>query len=280
MLEETAAGQSALVVPKQAGVMPDRQADAADRPPDFADGTGETGKSGEEAGSVSAPFDAAGGAGSAGIMRASGFGLRRVRETGQAGMAPNEQELVEASRNGDPEAFGALVNMYMPRALAFARQMTGNADDAQDLAQDAFIKAYKALNSFKGGSSFYTWFIRILSNVCLDFLRKRTFIKKIFFFAAPDEEEDGHDAVDQAPDCSRSINPDMPLEQKELRAALRKALLSLPPRQRVVFLMKHEEDLKLTEIAAALRISEGAVKAHLFRAVETLKKGMKGYRYE
>ena len=103
----------------------------------------------------------------------------------------NELELVEASRRGDPDAFGALVKKYMPRALAFARQMTGNPDDAQDLAQDAFIKAYNALDSFKGGSSFYTWFIRILSNVCLDFLRKKTFMKKIFFFAAQDDEDEG-----------------------------------------------------------------------------------------
>ncbi len=250
------------------------QADAADSPHGFASGLGGAGGSAEETGFISVPMDAAGAG-----MPAAGFGPRRVKGPGQAGTAPNEQELVEASRNGDPEAFGALVKLYMPRALAFARQMTGNADDAQDLAQDAFVKAYRALNSFKGGSSFYTWFVRILSNVCLDFLRKRTFIKKLFFFAAPEEEDDGHDAVDQAPDCSRSIKPDMPLEQKELRAALRKALLSLPPRQRVVFLMKHEEDLKLTEIATALRISEGAVKAHLFRAVETLKKSMKGYRY-
>ena len=275
MLEETAAGQSACVAPKPAGDMSGRLADGADRPPDFSG----IWKAAEESGFISAPFEEDKITGTAASIRADGFGLRRAREPVLSGMAPNEQELIEASRNGDPEAFGTLVKMYMPRALAFARQMTGNADDAQDLAQDAFIKAYRALNSFKGGSSFYTWFIRILSNVCLDFLRKRTFIKKIFFFAAPEEEDDGHDVVEQAPDCSRSINPDMPLEQKELRAALKKALLSLPPRQRVVFLMKHEEDLKLTEIAAALRISEGAVKAHLFRAVETLKKGMKGYRY-
>ena len=275
MLEETAAGQSASVASRPAGGMSGRLAEGTGGTPDFSRAGGTAG----EDGFIAAPFDEGKITGAAASMRPEGFGLRRVREPVQAGMVSNEQELVEASRKGDPEAFGTLVKMYMPRALAFARQMTGNADDAQDLAQDAFIKAYRALNSFKGGSSFYTWFIRILSNVCLDFLRKRTFIKKIFFFAAPEEEEDGHDAVDQAPDCSRSINPDMPLEQKELRAALKKALLSLPPRQRVVFLMKHEEDLKLTEIAAALRISEGAVKAHLFRAVETLKKGMKGYRY-
>jgi RNA polymerase sigma-70 factor, ECF subfamily len=189
----------------------------------------------------------------------------------------DELDLVEAARNGDQEAFGALVKKYMPRALAFARQMTGNPDDAQDLAQDAFIKAYKSLDSFKGGSSFYTWFIRILSNVCLDFLRKKTFIKKIFFFAAPDDEDEGLNAVEQAPDTSRSGSPDMPLEQKELRTALKKALLSLPPRQRAVFLMKHEEDLKLSEIAVALKISEGAVKAHLFRAIDALRKSMKGY---
>ena len=207
------------------------------------------------------------------------FTINKKEPTPASSRMFSELELVEASRKGDPDAFGALVKKYMPRALAFARQMTGDADDAQDLAQDAFIKAYKALDSFKGGSSFYTWFIRILSNVCLDFLRKKTFIKKIFFFASQDDDDEGLDVVEQAPDTSRSRNPDMPLEQKELRAALKKALLSLPPRQRAVFLMKHEEDMKLSEIAVALKISEGAVKAHLFRAIDALKKSMKGYHH-
>lgn len=190
----------------------------------------------------------------------------------------DEQVLLQAARNGDTEAFGVIVKKYMPKALAFARQMTGNADDAEDLAQEAFIRAYKALGSFKGDSTFYTWFVRVLSNICLDHLRKATFYKKVFFFAVKrDEEEEEPDLVERAEDMSPGSRPDEGLMRKELKAALSKALLKLPARQRAVFLLKHNEDMKLSEIAAVLGISEGAVKSHLVRAVTALRKSMKGY---
>jgi RNA polymerase sigma-70 factor (ECF subfamily) len=193
-------------------------------------------------------------------------------------MVIDEQVLLEAARNGDTEAFGVIVKKYMPKALAYARQMTGSAEDAQDLAQEAFIRAYKGLGSFKGDSAFYTWFVRVLSNVCLDHLRKASFYRKVFFFAAKsDEEDDEPDQVGQARDTSPGSRPDEGLMRKELSAELNRALMKLPGRQRAVFLLKHNEDMKLSEIAIALGISEGAVKSHLVRAVAALRKSMKGY---
>jgi len=193
-------------------------------------------------------------------------------------MELEESALIEAARCGDAEAFGVIVSRYMPKALAYARQLTGNSEDAQDLVQDAFIKAYKGLGSFKGESRFNTWFFRVLSNVCLDHLRKASFLKKVFFFSAGGGDEEAKDPLETAPDTHPSSSPDMGLEQKELRAALEKALGALPARQRAVFLLKHNEGMTLMEIAAVLGISEGAVKSHLARAVTALRKGMKEYR--
>ena len=157
--------------------------------------------------------------------------------------------------------------------------MTGNSEDAQDLVQDAFLKAYRGLGGFKGESSFYTWFFRVLSNICLDHLRKGTFLKKVFFIpTVSDEDDDEAGQLEQAPDPNTSWSrPDDRLHQKELREALSRAFKSLPDRQRAVFLLKNNEGMKISEIAAVLGISEGAVKSHLVRAVTSLRKQMKGY---
>ena len=193
-------------------------------------------------------------------------------------MEIDEKALIEAARYGDAEAFGVLVKYYMPKALSFARQMTGGGEEAEDLVQEAFLKAYKGLGGFKGESSFYTWFFRVLSNICLDHLRKGTFLKKVFFIPAVSDEDDEAGQLEQAPDLNTSWSrPDERLNQKELRAALSKALKILPERQRAVFLLKNNEGLKITEIAAILNISEGAVKSHLVRSITSLRKNMKGY---
>lgn len=194
-------------------------------------------------------------------------------------MQTDEQALIQAARGGDAEAFGVLVERYMPRAVAFARHMTGRAEDASDLAQDAFVKAWKGMGSFRAGSGFYTWFFRVLANVCVDHLRREALRKKLFFFAR-DRADDGEatpDPVDAAPDEDPARRPDGGIEQKELRAALGGAIRGLPARQRAVFVMKHVEGMKITEIAGTLGITDGAVKSHLVRAVTALQKGLKGY---
>ena len=195
-------------------------------------------------------------------------------------MAIEEKSLIESARHGDAEAFEHIVRHYMPKALAFARQMTGNAEDAQDLAQEAFLKAYRGLPNFKGDSSFGTWFYRILSNICMDSLRKTVFLKRIFFFSVQEEDDEGESLLEQAPDPKSGSRPDENIKQRELRAAIEKALKALPPRQKAVFLLKHNEEMKIAEIASVLKISEGAVKAHLVRAVTALRKQMKGLGYE
>jgi len=193
-------------------------------------------------------------------------------------MSKDEPGLIEAAKNGDADAFGVLVERYMPRALAFARQMIGNPADAEDIVQDAFVKAFRKLDSFRGGSEFYTWFYRLLANGCLDHLRRRGLVRRIFRFSspAPDGGED-IDPLEHAPDTHPASSPLAGYESKEAAAAIRKALAALPERQRAVFLLRHNEDMKTSEVAEVLGISEGAVKSHLARAVAGLRKSLKAY---
>jgi len=189
-----------------------------------------------------------------------------------------ESALIEAARRGDSEAFGVIVSRYMPKALAFARRMTGDDGDAEDVVQDAFIKAYKAIGSFKAESGFGTWFYRILANQCLDHLRKATFFRRVFFFAYPARDEEGQDGYNTPDFPDPAGRPDEELEQKQLKKALNKAVMGLPERQRAVFLLKHDEGLKISEIAVILGITEGAAKSHLSRAAAALRDSMKAHR--
>ena len=192
-------------------------------------------------------------------------------------MEIDENELVRAARDGDAEAFEQIVRIYMPKAQAFIRQMTNSSEDVQDLAQEAFIKAYRGLGSFKGESSFKTWFFRVLSNICLDHLRKGVLLKRFFFFSTQEENDDDEGILERAPDTAPNSRPDDSILNKELGAALNKAMSALPERQRAVFFLRHSDGMKLTEVAAVLGITEGAVKSHLVRAVASLRKSMKGY---
>ncbi len=194
-------------------------------------------------------------------------------------MAKDEPVLIEAAKRGDAEAFGVLVERYMPRALAFARQMTGNRADAEDLVQDAFVKAYGKLGSFRGGSEFYTWFYRLLANRCLDHLRRRSLFMKVFRLgrAGRDDEDDDQNSMEAFPDRRPASSPLKGYEDMEAGAAINKALSGLTDRQRAVFLLRHNEDMNTTEVAAVLGISEGAVKSHLARAVAVLRKKLKAY---
>jgi len=190
----------------------------------------------------------------------------------------DERELIESARDGDQEAFGVIVERYMPRALAYARQMTGSHADAEDIVQDAFVKAYTKLGTFQGESGFYTWFYRLLTNSCLDHLRKRSLVMRVFRFrSGSGEQQDDDDGIEREPDKGSGSSPLAGLENKEAGEAIKKALGRLPERQRAVFLLRHNEDMKTSEVAAVLGITEGAVKSHLARAVASLKKSLRAY---
>jgi RNA polymerase sigma-70 factor (ECF subfamily) len=187
----------------------------------------------------------------------------------------NESSLVLQAQRGDLKSFSALVEIYQGRAVTVAYSFLGNFEDARDLAQEAFIKAHEKLSSFKAESRFYTWFYRILANLCKDFLRKKKVRKAISFFAGGRDEEDGEDMFARVP--SPAKNAGAILVNEELGEKIFRAMDRLPFQQKSVFALRYLDGLSMAEIAESLNISEGAVKAHLWQAGQKMKKSLGAY---
>ena len=178
-----------------------------------------------------------------------------------------EQEamIVRKVLQGDVNAFEKLVTEYEKAVYAIALRMTGNAEDAQDMTQEAFIKAYNSLQSFRGDSKFSVWLYRIVSNVCLDFLRSKNRRPTVSLSV---EDDDGEDAQLDVADESQS--PELLLDRKLTRDSVRRGLDSLPPDYRQILLLREIQGLSYDEIAQALSLEVGTVKSRIFRARKRL----------
>ena len=178
------------------------------------------------------------------------------------GDAPEEAALVDRARHGDAAAFTQLVEKYEPKVYRLAKHITQNDEDAEDVLQEAFLKAYSHLPSFQGQSKFYTWIVRIAVNEALMKLRKRKSDRSVSL----DEPQDtGEDTV------AREIavwedDPEQKYSREELRSILDKSIDSLKPSFRTVFVLRDIEELSTEETADALGISIPAVKSRLLRA--------------
>ncbi len=174
----------------------------------------------------------------------------------------SDEELVESAKQGDPDAFPQLVKKYSRRILRVGRNITNNDEDAEDVLQETFLKAYTHLDGFQGNSKFYTWLVRIAMNEALMKLRKRKGDKVVSL----DEQLDtGEDTV------TREIavwegNPEDRYSQEEIREILDKTVASLPEAFRTVFMLRDVEELSTEETAGVLNLSIPAVKSRLLRA--------------
>jgi RNA polymerase sigma-70 factor (ECF subfamily) len=176
-----------------------------------------------------------------------------------------EAELVQQARDGNLEAFTQLVNRYDSKILRLARHITQNQEDAEDVLQEAFLKAFTHLDRFEGGSRFYTWLVRIAVNESLMKLRKRRNGKEVSI----DEPFDSGDG--DAQNLVREIavwddTPEKRYSQAEIRDILDGAIDSLEPIYRTVFVLRDVEELSTEETAQALELSVPAVKSRLLRA--------------
>ncbi len=178
-------------------------------------------------------------------------------------------DIIKQLERGDNSGFEQLVRDNEKHVYSLCLRMTGNAEDAYDLSQETFVKAYRSLVTFKMESALSTWLYRIASNTCLDFLRKR---KRIFFFTLNDKGEDDFDQVPEIPD-SRYC-PETELEKKELRENVAAALLKLSPLHRQIVVLRDLSGLAYSEISEILDISEGTVKSRLARAREQLRRAL------
>lgn len=176
-----------------------------------------------------------------------------------------EAAIVRKVLGGDANAFETLVLEYEKNVYNIALRMTGNSEDAADMTQEAFIKAYNSLQSFRGDSKFSVWLYRIVSNVCLDFLRSKNRRPTVSLSV---EDDDGEDAQLDVADESQS--PELLLDRKLTRDSVHRGLDSLPPDYRQILLLREIQGLSYDEIAQALSLEVGTVKSRIFRARKRL----------
>jgi len=188
--------------------------------------------------------------------------VQDVELTSQAEHEICDAELASKAKRGNIDAFGELVERYKERAYMIALGFVGNPDDAMDLSQEAFVKAFKAMRTFKDGSDFYPWFYAVLRNTCFNFLRRRKTRKESSLDAA---QEYGFDVVDRAPD------PRATLEHKEMRALVRAEIDNLSPVHKEILLLRHFELLSYKEMASVLGCPIGTVMSRLYAARQALK---------
>ena len=206
--------------------------------------------------------------------------LRASQSLARAAAAVDERALIQQAQAGNREAFDALVRRYDQDVLRLATHMMRRPEDARDVYQDAFLKVYKNLHRFRFECSFYTWLYRIVTNVCLDQMRRRNTRKED---QAPDlpamKEGRGGDVTDffeRQAEVRPAADPERNLMGKEIGRHIHEALQQLSPRERVVFEMKHYQGLKLRAIGDILGTSEETVKNSLFRATQKLRTRLEG----
>jgi RNA polymerase sigma-70 factor (ECF subfamily) len=185
-----------------------------------------------------------------------------MSEPQAATLAGDESVLVSGAKAGDYAAFEELVNRYEKKIYRLGMNITGNPEDAEDVLQDTFLKAFEHLPDFREDSRFYTWIVRIAVNEALMKLRKRRSSKEVPFEET--EDQDGEVQVRDYADWKP--NPEQTLAREEMEQILRNAIQALPPGFRTVFYLRDVEGLDTEETAQLLNLSIGAVKARLFRA--------------
>jgi RNA polymerase sigma-70 factor, ECF subfamily len=191
----------------------------------------------------------------------------------------DDLELVERVKRKDAGAAEQLVRRYQEKAYAIAyRTCSGDAEEAKDLTQEAFLRAFRGLDQFQGKSSFYTWLYRIVVNTCLDGLRRQHRRRDLTPSRRADFGEGGPDGVlEGRVDPAAEDSPAERLARKQFRARVQKALSGLSSNQRMVFELKVFDELSISEIAGLMQSAEGTIKSHLFRATRHIREALKDW---
>ena len=179
-----------------------------------------------------------------------------------------EQDLVALAKKGDQDAFSQLVEANQNKIYSLALRMTGSPEDGADLAQEAFLRAWRSLPSFQEESSFSTWLYKLTSNLCIDFLRKEKRRKAVVTTVSLDDDQDESPPV-EVPD--HRFTPEAEVERRELCSAMSRALKTMSEEHRQILILREVEGLSYTEIAQLLDVEEGTVKSRLARARISLR---------
>jgi RNA polymerase sigma-70 factor (ECF subfamily) len=176
-----------------------------------------------------------------------------------------DEALVALAQQGERRAFEELIERHQQKAYHIAFGFARNREDAKDLSQEAFLKAFSYLKNFDGRSSFYTWFYRIVVNVCLDYKRRNK--------RGPAEEFDENIVKETEPshEIAKPRTPEQSVLAGQIARKVDAALQTLPAKQRTAFILKNHQGLSIKEIAETMETAEGTVKVHLHRAVTALR---------
>lgn len=178
-------------------------------------------------------------------------------------MESTDAELVQRTLRGETQAYNHLVQRYQRQVYNLAYRMVGSAEDAGDMVQETFLRAYGALQSFRQDASFLTWLYKIASNLCIDHLRSR---RAKGALSLDFELEEGRE-----PAADRLMGPEETVVRGAVGDIVQKAVMNLPAKYRVVVVMRHLQGMSVEEIANQLELPSGTVKTHLFRGREMLR---------
>jgi len=183
------------------------------------------------------------------------------------GMSENERDLVERAKSGEVEAFEQLILNCQKKVFNIAYRMIGNYDDANELAQEVFLRAFRSMKKFKGDALFSTWIYKVTVNVCLDEIRKRK--KKIVVSLDQEIEIKDGEVKRQIPD--NAPTPDIELETKELKNAVNESIQQLPDDYKSIIVLRDIQGFSYFEISKIVNCPEGTVKSRISRARKALK---------
>jgi RNA polymerase sigma-70 factor, ECF subfamily len=192
------------------------------------------------------------------------------REEDRQQVRAQEMELIREAQGGSRTAFDALVRQYEHQVLRLALHLTGSEHDAEDIYQEAFLKAFRYIGNFRFECSFYTWIYRIVTNLCLDQLRRKK-TRREDHAVVMDHSGDEIDLLASVSDNRSFSNPAKELDRKVLGERIQDALVKLTPRERMVFELKHYQGLRLRTIGEMLNTTEETAKNTLFRATKKLR---------
>jgi RNA polymerase sigma-70 factor (ECF subfamily) len=185
---------------------------------------------------------------------------------------PTDRELIDRTLAGDGDAYAAIISRFQRKIFRVAYAIVRDDSEADVITQDTFVQGYTHLAKFQGRAELETWLTRIAINRSRDALRRRKFVS--FFSNRLDEDGEAEariEPVDERPDQERQIM------SVQLRAAIERAEKQLSSQQKVIFRLRHYEDLSLEDIATHLGLAAGTVRAHLFRAIHKIRKELAGW---
>jgi RNA polymerase sigma-70 factor, ECF subfamily len=186
-----------------------------------------------------------------------------------ARLSPQVESLIRAAQQGDQDAFEQLVRTYDQSVLRLAMNLLRSPEDARDVYQEAFLRVFRNLHTFRFDCSFHTWLYRIVTNICLDHLRKRKVRKEEP--AVVDTGDGPLDRMDRFEEDSTDSDPERRMFNTQLGQRIEDALADLTPRERMVFELRHYQGLRLRNIGEMLGTSEEAAKNCLFRATQKMR---------